>query len=394
MNFRNYEALSLDLEPGIVLVQGRNGQGKSNLLEAVYMLAIAKSPRALADREVVRWQAADEDGYAQLSAVAQRDDGPVRVQIDFLGGVARDTNPGVEDAAGDLQQPLRKYLKVNGVPRRTSEVIGEINAVMFGAPDLDLVLGPPTVRRRYLDILISQIEHAYLMALQRYQRVLSQRNHLLKSLRDGRSKPGELDFWDDELAAAGGHIMARRAETVLILSEEAARVHRELSGNGSGLLIEYRPSLATEEALLGELGQIVSEEEMGLMLKRSVELQRERELAQGFTASGPHRDDLQVLLENMDAGVYASRGECRTVSLTMKLAEASYLKDRRGQEPVLLLDDVLSELDEPRRSHVLEWASKFEQCLITTTDIDLIDERYVSGSSRFTVSGGHVTQAG
>jgi DNA replication and repair protein RecF len=289
---------------------------------------------------------------------------------------------------------VQKYVRVNGVARRTSELVGEINAVMFGAPDLDLVLGTPAVRRRYLDILISQIDRTYLMALQRYQRVLSQRNHLLKSMRASRAKPGELDFWDDELAAAGGRIMARRVETVLKISQEAAPVYRELSGGGAVLQIIYRPSVAIErEASAGESGRTVSEEDLVRSLKSSMELQRDRELAQGFTVSGPHRDDLQMLLDDMDAAMFASRGECRTAVLAMKLAEASFLKERRGQEPILLLDDVLSELDEARRSHVLERAGQYQQCFLTTTDVDQIDRRYLSRMRRYDVSGGRVTPA-
>ena len=386
--------MQLDLEPGMILIHGANGEGKSNLLEALYMVAIAKSPKASAERELVRRQAAREGAQAQVFAMALRDGGRVRVQID-LTPTSQVPDPSAEalpvNAQGHPQRggesgPVQKHVKVNGVPRLTSELVGEINAVMFSAQDLDLVLGPPVVRRRYLDILISQLDRRYLRTLQRYQRVVSQRNHLLKILRHGRSQQSELEFWDDELVGTGSYIMARRAETVLVLSQRAGPIHWELTGDSEALELDYRPSVETDAG--------VSEEGLAKSLRRSMELQREREVAQGFTVCGPHRDDLQMLLDDMDAALYASRGQCRTAVLAMKLAEAGYLRERRGQEPVLLLDDVLSELDAGRRSQVLDRVSRYEQCFITTTDVDSIDAAYLSRMVRFVVSGGRVTPEG
>ena len=395
VNFRNYERLELDLGPGMVLLQGGNAQGKSNLLEALYILAIAKSPRATADRELLRWQAARERAPAQVSAVVLRHGGRVRLQIDFLTSAPEVAEGDTQAVQAPSQQPdqrgaeaalVQKHVRVNGVPRRSSDLVGEIHAVMFSANDLELVIGSPAVRRRYLDIMISQLDQRYLRALQRYQRVLSQRNHLLKMVRQGRSHPGELSFWDDELVNTGRYIMSVRTETVLRLSQEAGPIHRELTGGGEELELVYRPSV--------DVGTSASEDELGRCLRRAMELQHSREVAQGFTLCGPHRDDLQILLDDMDAGPYASRGQCRTVVLAMKLAEAGYLRDRRGHEPVLLLDDVLSELDANRRSQVLDRIGQYEQCLITTTDVEPIDKKYLSRMSRFVVFGGMVEPVG
>lgn len=362
----------------MVLIQGENGEGKSNLLEALYTLAIAKSHRASNERELVRRQAAAAEGHAQVSAVVERDGGSVRVQIDLRSG-AEATEADAEAASG---VSFQKYVRVNGVPRRSSELVGEVNAVMFSAQDLELVLGPPPVRRRYLDILISQLDQQYLRALQRYQRVISQRNHLLKTLREGRAQSGELDFWDDELVDAGKQIVARRADTIRTLSQLAEPIHRELTGGGEGLALVYRPSV--------DINSGTSEDELEQSFRSALELGRTREVAQGFTVAGPHRDDLQMLLEGMDAGLYASRGQCRTVVLAMKLAEVQYLMDRRGQEPILLLDDVLSELDAPRRAHVLDRAQQYQQCFITTADVGTVGDEFLSEMSRYVVSGGRV----
>ena len=395
MNYRNYERLDLDLEPGMILIQGGNGQGKSNLLEALYLLAIAKSPRTSTDGVLVRRQVPREETVAQVFAEAQRDGGSVRVQIDFRG-VPAEANSEALVKDGPLERPeehglqeapiqVQKHVRVNGVPRRTSELIGELNAVMFNAQDLDITLGSPVVRRRYLDIMISQLDHLYLRALQKYQRVISQRNYLLKAVRNGRSRPGELDFWDDELVETGSYLMGRRAATVRALSQNARAIHWELTGHNEELQIVYRPNV--------DVGPGSSDEELGHALRKALELQRPKEMAYGFTMCGPHRDDLQMLIENMDAGLYASRGQCRTVVLSMKLAEASYLMDRSGQEPILLLDDVLSELDEARRAQVLAMAERYQQCFITTTNVEPIEGTHLSRMSWFVVRGGQVEPA-
>jgi DNA replication and repair protein RecF len=252
---------------------------------------------------------------------------------------------------------------------------------MFGAQDLELVLGPPSVRRRYLDILISQLDQRYLKALQRYQRVVSQRNRLLKTIREGRAQTAELQFWDDELAASGACLMHGRAVTIAALSRLSAPIHERLA-DGENLRVAYDPS--------GEVAAGESEDDAGLALTQLLEQRRSRDIGQGFTTAGPHRDDLRLTLDGMEAGPYASRGQCRTVALALKLAEAAYLKDRRGQEPVVLLDDVLSELDAHRRVQVLEAIGQYEQCFITTADHGLIDSRYLQRMSRFIVRHGQV----
>ena len=385
LNFRNYESLELDLEPGMVLVHGENGQGKSNLLEAIYVLAIAKSPRASADRELIRWQSTQSGGHSQVLATAQRGADQTRVQIDFQTVPAPDE--GQEDRKGDLSQgavSVQKHIRVNGVPRRASELVGLINAVMFSAEDLELVYGPPALRRRYLDILISQLDRQYLRALQRYQRVVYQRNHLLRMVRNGRSGAGELSFWDDKLATEGEQVMVKRARTVRRLSDLAGPIHEGLTGNGEGLELRYRPSVPVEDQGL--------ENGLAGALRRTMEASRDREIAQGVTMSGPHRDDLSLLLDGRDAGVFASRGQARTVALAMRLAEAAHMMSERRQEPILLLDDVLSELDKARRAQVLGAASQYEQCFITTADLDSIEGRFLSGMHRFAVRDGRLEQ--
>ena len=369
----------------MVLVEGENGQGKSNLLEAIYLLSIAKSARATADREMVRWQPGDEETYTRVAATIQQDGEPLRVQIDFKGmPSSTDASSEAEHSPthrnGSESRQVQKYIRINGVPRRASDLVGQVNAVMFTANDLELVYGAPGVRRRYLDILISQVDRAYLRASQRYQRVVYQRNHLLKRVRERSSHADELEFWDDELVTEGKYIIARRRLAIQKLSELAHPIHEELTGNGEAFALEYRPSV--------DIGADETEEAIAEDFRREIAARRQKEIVQGVTIIGPHRDDLQLLIDGMDAGMYASRGQSRTAVLAMKLAEVRYMMTQRRQEPILLLDDVLSELDAVRRAHVLDRIGEYQQCFITTADVGSIEERFLSRMSRFVVRRG------
>ena len=312
------------------------------------------------------------------------------MQLDFQTVLAASDGPEPPQGAAQGTHPegmsVQKYVRVNGVPRRASDLVGQVMAVMFSADDLQLVYGSPAVRRRYLDILISQLDRRYLRALQRYQRVMAQRNHLLRMIRSGGSRMDELDYWNDELVSEGRYLMSERGRTVRELSRQAGPIHSELTGQGESLELVYRPSVSsdTDDSL----------EALGEKLHAALHEQRAREIAQGVTLSGPHRDDLQLLIDGVDVGVYASRGQSRTATLAMRLAEAQHLADRRGQRPILLLDDVLSELDAARRNHVLDRVSDYEQCFITTTGADPIEERFLSQMRRVSVRSGRVEEEG
>ncbi len=371
----------------MVLLHGANGQGKSNLIEALYMLAIAKSLRASTDRELVRRQSVDGDSHAQVSANIQRRGGDTRVQVDFKVAANGSQDGGDTSELVPAEDfTVQKLVRVNGAPRRASELVGEVNAVMFSAQDLELVFGSPSTRRRYLDILISQLDRQYLRSVQRYQKVVSQRNHLLKLVRDGRSGAGELEFWDDELVESGKYIMFRRASVIETLSEMISALYGDLSGDGESLRMAYRPGVQAPT----EHG----EEEFGDALKTALVAARPRELAQGHTVSGPHRDDAVVMLGGIPAGPYASRGQSRTAVLALKLAEASILREERDDEPILLLDDVLSELDAGRRAQVLDLAKQYQQCFITSADPALVGGRYLSQMARFAVRDGGIEAVG
>jgi DNA replication and repair protein RecF len=258
-------------------------------------------------------------------------------------------------------------------------MMGLAPAVLFTATDIDLVSGPPAERRRFLDILISQVNRRYLRSLQRYQRVLYQRNQLLKLLREGRASREELAFWNEELVKEGAFIMRCRREALSAIAVLARERLRSLTSGDEFLEVRYAPSAPLDEASDGESA-----------LAGALEAEGERERALGITIVGPHRDDVRLLIDGTDTATYASRGQARTIGLALRLAEAAYLTDLKGEEPILLLDDVLSELDPSRRQQVMEAALAHEQALITTADLAILEGSLLADASIFRVHRGTV----
>ena len=379
-NFRNLMELDLKLPSGVAVFVGPNAQGKTTLLEAVYLLAIAKSFRAENEREVVAFGAAAQQGQALVGGTIEKHGERVQVYVGYQTvQTAGGTEPGSPNA-NSHSYSVRKQIRVSRLRRTAAELVGTVNAVLFSAEDLRLVLGAPSDRRRFLDILISQADPMYLKGLQRYQRVVQQRNQLLRMLGDGRAQVEELPFWDDELVKEGAWITWRRREAMSELSHACTENHRELAGPGEDLEVEYRPSVPTSDSLA------VTEEQF----RQSLAAAAHRERYTHSTVVGPHRDDFNMSVNQIDMGVYASRGQARTLALSLRLAEAAYLASVRGDGPILLLDDVLSEMDAARRRRVLEKATQYEQTLITTTDIEPVWKHFGSTAAYFQVEGGTV----
>jgi DNA replication and repair protein RecF len=370
-DFRNYRHLDIALPRGLLLFVGGNAQGKSNLLEAIYLLATTRSVRANSEGELVSRDASQQgQAVARLVGTARRHDGSVQVEVVIV------TRPTGEQAAAS-RLPASKRLRVNGVARRASETVGQMTAVLFTTQDIDLVGGAPSLRRRYLDITLSQVDPTYLRALQRYGKIVLQRNALLRRIQEGAAGPDQLSFWDEEMAQHGAYIAGSRGRAVSSLSVLAREAHRALSGGEEELSLAYQPQLS--RAWDGERVAAASTDELAAALLQALAAGRQRDVAAGVSLTGPHRDDLQFLLNGVPAAAFASRGQQRTAALALRLAEARFLLNRSGEHPVLLLDDVLSELDESRRAGVLAAASEFEQVLITSVDADRFDRASPSG---------------
>jgi len=371
-NFRNYHHLDFDIPRGLLIFSGGNAQGKSNLFEALYLLSIAKAYRASSDREAICRTALEDRSHAQVLSTVQRKHGMVRIMVDMR----------LEGSVDGNEQPyLRKDIRVDGIHVPASELVGAVNVVLFDAEDIQLVMGPPVTRRRYLDILISQLDRAYLRALQKYQKVVYQRNHLLRLIRERRSQVEELAFWNQALVQEGVYITLRRHQVVQELRHLVSDLHRDLTEVREELTMDYAPSLPLEG---------VEKEDIQCSFERTMEEGRERELALGASQWGPHRDDLRLMVGGMEAANYASRGQARTLAITLKLAEGTLLERWRGESPILLLDDVLSELDESRRRRLLEYVSSSQQAIVSTTDLDRIEKSFLAGASNFRVENGNI----
>lgn len=373
-NFRNLVDVDLDIPAGVSVFYGENAQGKTTLVEAVYILAIARSFRAENDRELVNFGAAGKGDLALVEGlVADQEAGsPKRVIVGY-----RVTNPDNPSGTG---YRTSKEIRVDRARRTAGELVGLVHAVLFTALDIELVQGPPSGRRRFLDILISQADPLYLKTLQRYQQVLRQRNRLLRMRRDGRATHEEMEYWDSELVKEGAWLTWRRHEVMKVLTPSCVRHHKDLSGSGENLDLYYRPSVPLAQCSDGTADNY----------RELLERISSREAATAATAAGPHRDDFDIIVNGLDMGAYASRGQARTLALALRLGEAETLSSVRGREPLLLLDDVLSEMDAARRRRVLEKASQYPQVLITTTDPEQVTGFCGAGAFYFRVGEGRV----
>lgn len=325
--FRNLKDLKLTFEasPDLFALVGKNGQGKTNLLEAIYLCNLSKSFRAHENLDLIGF---DED-FCRIEAVSE-------------GGEAKLIEVIIE------KNPNRKTLKVNGVRQRVTEFIGHLPVVFFSPDDMSMIHQAPSLRRRYLDVLLSQLDSEYLLTLIDYEKAVRHRNTLLKQVREGRGKPHEIDFWDEKVAALGITLVTKRRALVKTLNPLACNHYRGIAHQKDNLVIGYQVSVEPEK------------------LFETLAAHRERDIATGVTSAGPHRDDLIFMNNDRDMALFASRGEWRSLVLALKFAELELLRERLNTEPILLLDDVFSELDDTRQQYLFS-NLKGAQAFVTTT---------------------------
>lgn len=386
--FRSYHHLELGLSETGVALFGENASGKSTLLEAIAMLATTRSPRTTSERELINWASGRElavPPFARIAAVIVRADRTVEIEIVLQA---------------DQQRPgsVKKQIKANRRAVRAMDAVGVLNAVFFSPEDVGLVTGPPAQRRRYLDLTISQLDPRYLRALARYNRILEQRNSLLKSFaRDGvpADSPvvsGQLAFWDDELVGYGARILARRLEIVRLMAGLAAERYRWLTGGGE-LSADYGSTVEApaDPLAIREEHPEALEMQVGRNFSLALPDQRRHEVRRGMTLIGPHRDDLKLTLGGVDLAAFGSRGQQRLAVVALKLAEADLMLCETGERPVLLLDDVLSELDERHRQMLTEAMVNIGgQVFLTTTDEASLDRPKLADLRRMRVEAGTV----
>lgn len=398
-HFRNYRRLELDFAGPLTLIQGRNAQGKTNLLEAIFFLATSKPVHAQTEREVVDWLANSEPiPYCRLAAVVDPppDGGhrPLEIEI-FLTPRGDGVN-------------FTKQVKINGVAKRSMDLIGLLRAVLFLPEDIRLVDGGPAERRRYLDIALCQIDRGYCRSLAMFNQVLAQRNSLLKALREAELDPlapsvdAQLAFWDERLVQLGAPVIARRHNFLVELEAIARERHAELSGGAEQLTLQYVPSfnpghLSDDEFELLRAGAAVDvgvitleNTKVAEQYQRKLAARRRREVAAGSTLYGPQRDDLRFLSNGRDLRLFGSRGQQRSAALALKLAEVRVMTLSAGAAPLLLLDDVMSELDAQRRATLLTVLDDVPQAIVTTTDWDDFTPDFRRRAQRLQVEAGDV----
>ena len=375
-DFRNFKRLDLPLGRGLSLFYGENAQGKTNLLEAIAMLATSNSFHATSDREVINWDA--PDSIARIVAEVERREDATTLEIVII-----DANGNGVPATPGSPERQRKRIKINGATKKAVDLIGQVTVVLFAPTDLRLVDGSPEDRRRFLDRALCQIRPHSCAALARYRKVITQRSALLKRIRDNQEEPRMLDYLDEKLTEWANLIIYERRLMVDALNQHVDQLQASISGGRENLRIVYRPSFTVDASwnTMEALDQY----------RQQLALARRREIQQGVCLLGPHRDDLEFMVNNVDMLTYGSRGQQRTAALSAKFGELAFMRAATGEEPILLLDDVFSELDAARREYLLNQALQHEQTLITATDYSSFSEDILARSHRYQVIAGEIT---
>lgn len=363
-DYRNYQSVDTDFSPQINVLIGANAQGKTNLLESVYALALARSHRTNNDRDLIRFGSE----FARVDGTVVRSTGPVKL--------------------GLVVSKQGKRARINGRDApRLSQYLGKLNVILFAPEDLNLVKGSPALRRRFIDMEFGQMSAKYLYNLAQYKVTLKQRNAYLKQLKYGQALDTVyLDVLTEQLAQFGAAVAVARAELLANMGQFAGVIHHDITRGGEELQLRYETQI-DDQALQ-------SEEATTKDLLAQYQQARSRELDQGTTLVGPHRDDIEFIVNDRNVAVYGSQGQQRTAALAVKLAEIDLMKQETGEYPVLLLDDVLSELDDSRQTHLLKAIQDKVQTFLTTTSLDGIAREIIQAPNVLRVQAGTLEAAG
>ncbi len=389
-NFRNLTRLDVEFPQRAVVLVGGNAQGKTSMLEAIYFLAAFTSFQTHADRQIVNFHEA-KNPLAVTRLVAEYQRGKMKRRLEARL---------ILEPTGLNGQRLRKEILLDGAKRHVSDAIGHFNAVLFAPQMSQIIEGGPEERRRYLNLALAQVIPAYARALSEYNQAVSQRNALLKALNEGGGNRDQLDVWDEALVRFGAQIILWRIQAVREIERLASRVHHELTRGIEILRLAYQPAYDPLRQPNGQLSlkldtaidrsAIELDEIQSGFLSRLRQIRAE-DIARGVTAIGPHRDDLRFIINKADVSDYGSRGQMRTTLLALKLAEAEWMKERTGEYPVILLDEVMAELDPARRADLLKYVGDERQVLFTATDLDLFAKEFSASVEIWDVQNGVVT---
>lgn len=360
-NFRNYELAELSFSPSINVLIGENAQGKTNLIESIYFLAMSRSHRTARDRELIRW----DSEFAKVNGKLKKRSHSVPMEI--------------------ILSKRGKIAKLNHLEqKKLSNYIGQLNVILFAPEDLSLVKGSPSVRRKFIDMELGQMNKIYLHHLAQYQQILKQRNQFLKQAKyDPKFDQIYLDVLTEQLAAEGAEVLFYRFKFIKQLNAWAQQVQIDISNDKEQLEIRYKT--------ISEITDELSVEEIFEQLKENYQSSQQQEIDQGTTTLGPHRDDLIFYVNDRNVQTYGSQGQQRTTALSLKLAEIELMNEVTGEYPILLLDDVLSELDDSQQTHLLNSIQNKVQTFITTTSLDGVQMELLNDPLIFYVDGGTAT---
>ena len=392
-NFRNYARLEFNLPSECpVVLCGENAQGKTSALEAIYYLATSSSPYTTSDRQLIHWRTeGDPIPFARLSAELSNLRGAyhkldITLMLDMSSGAPR----------------FKKSVKLNNVEKRVMDVVGMLNVVLFLPQDLSLVEGSPNDRRRFMNATLTQVDVDYFLALNEFEKILPQRNALLRRIAEKRAHAVELEFWDQQLASHGAVIIAGRQRFLRELELKARDTHHALSGGRETLSLKYLPSILpvaeTEGRQLSfdvhglDLNRQLSPDEIKPQFMERLLTQRPEAIRRGVTVAGPHRDELRLFINDRDCGLYGSRGQARTAVMALKFAELEWMRDQLEEYPLFLLDEVVAELDSRRRRFLLDRLDGQAQTLLTTTELDIFDPHFLGRAQVYQVENGQIRQ--
>ena len=335
-NFRNYKSQEINLEKNINIFYGENAQGKTNIIEAIFLSSMGKSFRAKKDKEMI---------------LLGKEKANIEIEYE-----KKDRNRKIKIEIGN-----KKIVYINGIKiKKLSELLGNINVVIFTPDDISILKGGPQNRRRFLDIMISQLRPNYMYNLNLYLKTLEQRNNYLRQIREENKNENMLDIWDEELSNYAINIYNYRKEFIEKIKEKIQKIHSEITNNKEEIKIDY-------------LSECISKEKYLELLKQ----RRKLDIIKGYTTKGSHRDDFIIYINDKELNTYGSQGQHRTAILSLKLSELNIVKEEIGESPILLLDDFMSELDENRRKNFLEKIKDVQVIITCTEKINIENKKFL-----------------
>lgn len=395
-NFRNFGRLELDLPRGVTLLHGANAQGKTNLLEAIYYLATTRSPHINQDDQLINWDAGQYGEpivVGRLVAHVRTVDGTRHLEIRLIREIQANGN-----------RSFRREALVDRRKVRLMDLLGNLRVVLFLPADLNLITGSPANRRRYIDITLCQSDRAYCRNLSAYNKVLEQRNALLRQLAEQQSKNRDvLAIYTEKLVDLGGQLLARRARFFNDLAREVQHIHYEsLTAGRESIRMGYLPCLTPRSTLsyTGDEAEAlahaewmctVSDAEIKTRFHQALDQATERDLARGATSVGPHRDDWHFWVNGRSVRNYGSRGQQRSAVIALKMGEIRWVSAETKDTPLLLLDDVMAELDPTRREHLLNTLDQSTQAIITSADASIFTQPFILKAHILSVTNGRIT---